>query len=75
MLYNESGNSPSLSIGHALFFNLVVHRLDLVASTGLDTALVLSAVFIALAVSVALWWTHVIGQGPIERFYRWVTGS
>lgn len=65
----------TIYIGHALFFNLVVHRLDLVASTGLDTALVLSAVFIALAVSVALWWTHVIGQGPIERFYRWVTGS
>jgi len=65
----------TIYVGHALFFNLVVHRLDLVRSTGLDTALVLSAVFLALAVMIALWWTHVIGQGPIERCYRWLTGS
>ena len=65
----------TIYIGHALFFNLVVYRLDLVANTGLDTALVLSAVFLALAFVVALWWTHIIGQGPIERCYRWLTGS
>jgi uncharacterized membrane protein YeiB len=58
-----------------LFFNLVVNRLELVSRTGLDTALTLSAAFLALAVVVALWWTHVIGQGPIERCYRWLTGS
>lgn len=65
----------TIYIGHALFFNLVVYRLDLVGNTGLDTAIVLSAVFLALAVCVALWWTHVIGQGPVERCYRWLTGS
>lgn len=65
----------TIYVGHALFFNLVVHRLDLVRATGLDTALTLSAVFLALAVVIALWWTHVIGQGPVERCYRWLTGS
>lgn len=65
----------TIYVGHALFFNLVVHRLDLVRSTGLDTALVLSAFFLAFAVMIALWWTHVIGQGPLERCYRWLTGS
>jgi uncharacterized protein len=65
----------TIYIAHALFFNLVVNRLELVSRTGLDTALTLSAAFLALAVVVALWWTHVIGQGPIERCYRWLTGS
>lgn len=65
----------TIYIGHALFFNLVVHRLDLVGSTGLDTALVLSGFFLVLAIMVALWWTYVVGQGPIERCYRWLTGS
>jgi uncharacterized protein len=64
----------TIYIAHALFFNLVVHRLNLVTSTGLDTALMLSAVFALLATVVALWWTHVIGQGPVERCYRWLTG-
>jgi uncharacterized membrane protein YeiB len=65
----------TIYIGHALFFNLVVHRLDLVRSTGLDTALALSGFFLVLAVAIALWWTHVVGQGPVERCYRWLTGS
>jgi uncharacterized protein len=65
----------TIYVGHALFFNLIVHRLDLVNSTGLDTALFLSAIFLALAVTISLWWTHVVGQGPIERCYRWLTGS
>ncbi len=65
----------TIYVAHALFFNLVVHRLDLVRSTGLDTALVLSGTFLVLAVIIALWWTHVVGQGPIERCYRWLTGS
>lgn len=85
---NNHSQSPTISalqkigqftftiyVGHALFFNLVIHRLDLVRSTGLDTALILSALFIAVAVVIALWWTHVIGQGPLERCYRWLTGS
>lgn len=65
----------TIYVGHALFFNLVVHRLNLVRATGLDTALMLSAVFLAFAVMIALWWTHVVGQGPLERCYRWLTGS
>ena len=65
----------TIYVGHALFFNLVVNQLDLVRSTGLDTALVLSAIFLAFAIMIALWWTHVVGQGPLERCYRWLTGS
>lgn len=65
----------TIYIGHALFFNLVVHRLKLVESSGLDTALILSGIFMTLAVAIALWWTRIIGQGPIERCYRWLTGT
>jgi uncharacterized membrane protein YeiB len=65
----------TIYIGHALFFNLVVYRLRIVDATGLDTALVLSGAFLTVAVVFALWWTRIIGQGPLERAYRWLTGS
>jgi uncharacterized protein len=62
--------SLSLYVLHALVFNVVVDLGHWVGGTGLDTALVFSAVFWVLAVGLAAWWHRFVGQGPAERVYR-----
>lgn len=60
----------SIYILHILFFNLVVHRLHWVGSTGLDAALLLSLFFYVIALVSASGWNKYFGLGPAERAYR-----
>ncbi|MEO8364454.1 MAG: DUF418 domain-containing protein [Ilumatobacteraceae bacterium] len=62
--------SLSIYLAHILFFNLIVHRLHLVGSTGLDTALGLSFLFYAMAIPMSALWRKYIGRGPAEVVYR-----
>ncbi len=60
----------TLYILHALIFNFVVHHLRWVDPTGLDTALVFSAVVLVPLALFATWWKRFIGNGPAETLYR-----
>lgn len=60
----------TIYVAHAFFFNLVVRQRGWVTATGLDTALLLSLAFWAVAIAAAAWWHHRIGQGPLEHVYR-----
>ncbi len=62
--------SLSIYLAHIFFFNLIVHRLNWVGSTGLDTALGLSLVFYAAAIPLSAFWRKYIGLGPAEILYR-----
>lgn len=70
VLRRAGQTSLSLYVLHALVFNLVVNQAHWVGGTGLDTALVFSAVFWVVAVGLAAWWHQFVGQGPAERIYR-----
>jgi uncharacterized membrane protein YeiB len=60
----------SIYLAHVLVFNLVVHWLNWVRPTGLDTALVLSLSFYVVAVPVSSLCFRRFGIGPCERVYR-----
>ena len=60
----------TIYIAHVLFYNGIVNRLHWVKPTGIDTALVLSVVFLCIAAALSLCWTRFMGQGPLERLYR-----
>ena len=60
----------SIYLTHVLVFNLVVHWLNWVRPTGLDTALVLSLSFYVVAVPVSSLCFRRFGIGPCERVYR-----
>jgi uncharacterized membrane protein YeiB len=60
----------SIYLAHILVFNFVVHWLNWVRPTGLDTALVLSLIFYVVAVPVSSMWQRKFGLGPFERVYR-----
>ena len=60
----------SIYLAHVLVFNLVVHWLNWVRPTGLDTALVLSLSFYVVAVPVSSLLKRRYGIGPCERVYR-----
>lgn len=64
----------SVYLAHVFVFRGVVDWWGWVGPTGLDTALVLSAVFWVLAIAVAAWWQHHLGAGPAERLYRALGG-
>ncbi len=64
----------SLYLAHVFVFRGVVDWWGWVGPTGLDTALVLSAVFWVVAIAVAAWWQHHLGAGPAERLYRALGG-
>ena len=55
---------------HVAFYEVLIEWLGIASGTGLDTALVLSLVCIALGFTFVSWWTCFIGQGPMERVYR-----
>lgn len=60
----------SIYLAHVLVFNLVVHWLNWVRPTGLDTALVLSFAFYLTAVPTSSLYFRKFGIGPFERVYR-----
>jgi uncharacterized membrane protein YeiB len=60
----------SIYLAHVLVFNLVVNWLNWVRPTGLDTALVLSLAFYAVAVPASSQYFRRFGIGPCERVYR-----
>jgi uncharacterized membrane protein YeiB len=60
----------SIYLAHVLMFNLVVHWLNWVRPTGLDTALILSLAFYVVAVPASSLWSRRFGIGPFERVYR-----
>lgn len=60
----------SLYLAHVFVFRGVVDWWGWVGPTGLDTALVLAAVFWVGAIAVAAWWQQHLGAGPAERLYR-----
>lgn len=62
--------SLSIYMAHIFFFNLIVHKLNWVGATGLDTALGLSLVFYALAIPLSAYWRTYLGRGPAEILYR-----
>lgn len=64
----------SLYLLHVLVFYTFVDWLHLISSSGLDTALIFAAGFWIFAVTIASWWQHHFGQGPIERLYRAIGG-
>ena len=49
---------------------LLLHQLHWVGGTGLDTALMLSLLFYAVALLLASGWNKHFGLGPAERVYR-----
>lgn len=60
----------SIYLAHVFVFNFVVNWMHWITPTGLDTALLLSAIFYLIAVPIAAWWNKVFGSGPMERLYR-----
>jgi len=74
LLRNAGAITLTLYVAHALVFNLVVDWLGWVRPTGLDTALVFSAVYWAVAIAVAAWYHRRFGVGPVERVYRVLGG-
>lgn len=66
--------SLSIYMAHIFFFNLIVHRLNWVGATGLDTALGLSLVFYVVAVPASAFWRKYLGRGPAEILYRSIGG-
>jgi uncharacterized membrane protein YeiB len=60
----------SLYLLHVLVFYIFVDWSHLISSSGLDTALLFATGFWVFAITIASWWQHHFGQGPIERLYR-----
>lgn len=60
----------SIYLVHVFVFNFVVHWMNWVRPTGLDTALILSTIFYLIAVPISAGWIKAFGTGPIERVYR-----
>jgi uncharacterized membrane protein YeiB len=65
--------SLTIYIAHALLFNLLVDRLDLIEPGALTTALVFAAVYWVLAIAAAVAYQRRHGRGPVERLYRHLT--
>lgn len=66
--------SLTIYIGHALVFNLLVDRLDLIQPGGLGTALGFAAAYWTLATAAAIAYERRFGRGPAEVLYRRLTG-
>lgn len=62
--------SLTLYLGHIVFYNSVVERLEWVRPTGLDTAVLLTLTYWVLAVAAAALWQRRFGIGPAEWVYR-----
>lgn len=60
----------TLYVLHGLAYNLIVNRLAWVRPTGLDTALVLSAIMWIALIALGAWWNRFFGRGPLERLLR-----
>lgn len=64
----------SLYLLHVLVFYIFVDWSHLISSSGLDTALLFATGFWVFAITIASWWQHHFGQGPVERLYRAIGG-
>jgi uncharacterized protein len=64
----------SLYLLHVLVFYIFVDWSHLISSSGLDTALLFATGFWVFAITIASWWQHRFGQGPVERLYRAIGG-
>ncbi|MDA2967038.1 MAG: DUF418 domain-containing protein [Actinomycetota bacterium] len=64
----------SLYLLHVLVFYIFVDWAHLISSSGLDTALIFATGFWVFAITIASWWQHHFGQGPVERLYRAIGG-
>ena len=64
----------SLYLLHVLAFYIFVNWTQLISSSGLDTALLFAGGFWIFAITIASWWQHHFGQGPVERLYRVIGG-
>ena len=64
----------SLYLLHVLAFYIFVNWTHLISSSGLDTALLFAGGFWIFAITIASWWQHHFGQGPVERLYRVIGG-
>jgi uncharacterized membrane protein YeiB len=67
--------SLSMYMGHVFFFHFFVDWLKVVPRESATAALVLSAAYLAPALSAAAWWSRVHGAGPVERAYRTLGGG
>jgi uncharacterized membrane protein YeiB len=65
----------TLYIAHALVFNAVVRRWQLIRPTGLDVALAFAAGFWIVGITAAALWQKRFGIGPAEWVYRRFGGS
>jgi uncharacterized membrane protein YeiB len=65
----------TLYILHALVFNLVVNRWQLIRPSGLDVDLVFAGGFWVVAIVVAALWKERFAYGPAEWIYRRFGGS
>jgi uncharacterized protein len=65
----------TLYVGHALVYNLLVEWWGVVQPGGLGTALAFALVFWVAALLFAVWWTNLLGMGPLERIYRRFGGA
>jgi uncharacterized protein len=62
--------SLTLYVAHALLFNVIVDKVQLVRPTGLDVALVFAGLFWLLAIAAAVLWRRAWPIGPLEWVYR-----
>jgi uncharacterized membrane protein YeiB len=65
--------SLTIYLAHALVFNLLVDRLDVVQPGGIGSALVFAVVVWLAATAAAVWYQRRYGRGPAERLYRRLT--
>lgn len=65
--------SLTIYLCHALVFNLLVDRLDVVQPAGLGTALTFAMIYWAAATAAAVAYQSRFGRGPAEQVYRRIT--
>jgi uncharacterized membrane protein YeiB len=65
----------TLYVLHALVFNALVRRWDLIRPAGLDVALAFAGVYWLIGIAAAAAWQRRFGIGPLEWIYRKFGGS
>lgn len=75
VLLQRSGQTTlSIYLLHVLVFYIFVDWTQWVSSSGLDTALIFAVIFWLFGITIASWWQHHFGVGPVERLYRIIGG-
>jgi uncharacterized membrane protein YeiB len=60
----------TLYLLHVVVFNEVVHQRHWIEPFSLGAALAFAGAFWLVAIAFGAWWQRLLGQGPLERFYR-----